>query len=409
MTTIELIASAPHSRAARRRARAALTKRYAVPLALIAGIGAAACSSSPAAPATTLGSATTPGATDGGHATIALSVVPIGVSCVEIDVAGVRDVANLFSVAPNQPAVLSLTGLPLGSVTFTGLAYPLACSAVTGPVQATWISKPTAATLVAETVTDVALALVPNGQASVGVGFDPDDAGSDGAAGDAAIDATADTGPVVSFANPLQLVVPFNANTVLSNPPGLMPLVPIDGNSISDGHDFATQNVAQALNSTSSGLPTSASFGPVGTTVPFVQLGWNNPAANNSFILANGSPTPIQVSIPPGQYQELQVYATSTLGGAVVQAAFTYEDGMVPLLPQTIPDWCVSGPLPSDVSILASSSRVSGTAVIDTVNVCNIYAVNFEPDPARTLVGFSLLATSGTPGGNFVLYGATAW
>jgi hypothetical protein len=105
--------------------------------------------------------------------------VPADVACVEIDVAGARDVVRRFDVTADEMVVLSLTGLPLGTDTFTGLAYPMGCSAVTSPMQATWISDPVQAALVAQAVADVSLVLRPNGQTNVCVGFQADDAGPD--------------------------------------------------------------------------------------------------------------------------------------------------------------------------------------------------------------------------------------
>jgi hypothetical protein len=113
-----------------------------------------------------------------------------------VDVAGARTVVNRLDVTPGESAVLSMTALPLGADVFTALAYPLACGSVVAPAQATWISNPSPVTLVAGAVADVSLTLVPNGQATVGVGFAPDDAGAE----DASIqeDAAADAGSCTS-------------------------------------------------------------------------------------------------------------------------------------------------------------------------------------------------------------------
>jgi hypothetical protein len=129
---------------------------------------AAACSA---------GTNTDEAANDVGQASAAITQVPAQVSCIEIDVAGARAVTKRFDVTAGQSSVLSLTGLPLGADTFTGLAYPSACSAVTAATQATWISDPTAATLTAQKVVSLTLNLKPNGEANVGVSFQGDDAG----------------------------------------------------------------------------------------------------------------------------------------------------------------------------------------------------------------------------------------
>ena len=107
-----------------------------------------------------------------------ISVVPPQVACIELDVAGARTVTQRFDVVSGQSPVLNMTGLPTGSVQFTGLAYPSACSAVSSTAEATWLSPPTGATLAAGTVTNIALTLYNNGEAAVTIGFVGDDAGA---------------------------------------------------------------------------------------------------------------------------------------------------------------------------------------------------------------------------------------
>jgi peptidoglycan/xylan/chitin deacetylase (PgdA/CDA1 family) len=119
---------------------------------------------------------------DVGQAVAAIGPVPAQVGCVEVDVTGSRSVVTRSDVKQNQMPVLALSGLPLGTDTFTAFAYPTACKLVTGQAQATWISDPVSATVTATAVASVFLTLRPNGRASVGVGFDTGDAG-DGSAG----------------------------------------------------------------------------------------------------------------------------------------------------------------------------------------------------------------------------------
>jgi hypothetical protein len=124
---------------------------------------------------------------DVGQATAAIGLIPAQVACVEIDVAGARQVVRRFDAIAGAPLALSLTALPLGADTFTGLAYPVACDSVMSPRQATWMSDPVQVTLALQVVADVSLQLHVNGQATVGVGFD-----DDGGAGDT------EGGPVTS-------------------------------------------------------------------------------------------------------------------------------------------------------------------------------------------------------------------
>jgi hypothetical protein len=113
-----------------------------------------------------------------GEATAQITQVPAQVGCIQISVAGARTVQKRFDVMPGQSSVLSLSGLPVGGVSFTGSAYPTACASVTSSTAATWISDPTPATLGAGTMTNVALVLHRDGGASVGVDFQDDDAGT---------------------------------------------------------------------------------------------------------------------------------------------------------------------------------------------------------------------------------------
>jgi hypothetical protein len=124
------------------------------------------------------GESSHPSTEDIGQATAAIYAVPPMVGCVEIDVTGARSVTSRFDVMPGASSVLRLTGLPLGTDTFVGLAYPSACAGVMSTTQATWASDPVMASLVPQAVASVPLTLHPNGQASVGVGFQPDDAGT---------------------------------------------------------------------------------------------------------------------------------------------------------------------------------------------------------------------------------------
>ncbi|HEY8087945.1 MAG TPA: hypothetical protein VIF09_08870 [Polyangiaceae bacterium] len=109
-----------------------------------------------------------------GEATAAITVVPSGVQCVDINVVqgdDARAVDQRFTVTPGQGAVLKLVGLPLGAVTFSGLAYPVACSAVTTTTAATWATAPASATLQSGVVASVAMEFQAAGSVEVGVSF----------------------------------------------------------------------------------------------------------------------------------------------------------------------------------------------------------------------------------------------
>jgi hypothetical protein len=141
-------------------------KARLVAIAFLLPLTLAACSSSRGSP----------GAGDEpvGEATAAITVVPANVACVDIDVVQAADdrvVNQTFTVTPGQGAVLTLKGLPLGAVTFSGLAYPVACSAVTSTTAATWATDPVPATIVAGQTTTVAMDFSAAGSAAIGVNF----------------------------------------------------------------------------------------------------------------------------------------------------------------------------------------------------------------------------------------------
>lgn len=114
-----------------------------------------------------------------GVATAAITNVPSDVGCIEIAVTGNRTVDRKYDVSPGASSVLSMSGLPVGSVTFVAQAFQGACSTITSTSVPTWLSDALSVTLVSAVNTDVKLALRRNGKASVSVDFDDsDDAGT---------------------------------------------------------------------------------------------------------------------------------------------------------------------------------------------------------------------------------------
>jgi hypothetical protein len=391
-----------------------ISARRSLVLLPLAGFAAFSCSSSSSS-----SGASSHARTDDptASAVIELAVVPANVSCVEIDVTGARAVTDRFDVTPNETAVLSLTALPLGNVSFIGLAYPTACAAVTSAVQATWISPATPATLVPGTVANVSLVLVPNGQASVGVGFNPDDAGADAAADAAPVDAAADAAPVdaappFSFANPAVLQLPFNADTVATV--GASSVTAVDGTS----HALVTLGLASQLlgplAAAPVALPDNATFAPVGTSMPAIQLGWAGaPGAASSVLLPSTTGATTTFVTPHGQFAHVQLYAMSTEGPATLDYTFQYASGPPQTASISVPDWCLPGAVGATVPVRASTYRLIVGDAGESVDVsasCNIYALDLNPDPTQTLTGLTLAPTGGaSAAARFVAYGAAAW
>ena len=108
---------------------------------------------------------------DVGSAEIAITQVPSDVLCVRIVAEGSRVRQQSFDVMPGQSSVLSLNGLPAGTVTFSGAAFPATCSQMSPP---TYTADPVAALVQPPSIAQVALTMRRNGQASVSVDFETD-------------------------------------------------------------------------------------------------------------------------------------------------------------------------------------------------------------------------------------------
>lgn len=133
-------------------------------------LGASACSVDPNS------SSTTPEAV--GEIDVALTNAPSDVSCVKITVQGARTDVRSFDLAAGKKASFSLSGLPVGTVSVSANAYPVACNKVASGVEASWYSEAVGAKIKAGVVTHVGLSMIHNGKASVGVDFNDTNAPS---------------------------------------------------------------------------------------------------------------------------------------------------------------------------------------------------------------------------------------
>ena len=118
------------------------------------------------------------------EAKIVLDTVPADVSCIRVTIAGQnREVVRDIEATTGQGISESLTGLPIGPVTFTADAYAVACTQVTRSTVATWISEPKLTNLVLGRISSVSLILTKNGRAKVSINFEdgtsPDAGGRD--------------------------------------------------------------------------------------------------------------------------------------------------------------------------------------------------------------------------------------
>jgi hypothetical protein len=111
-------------------------------------------------------------AEDTGRVELALVVVPTDVQCIRIVATGTRVREQSFNVMSGQMSVLSMNGLPVGSVTFTGDAFAGGCP--TGPMtpSPTYVAEPVTAQINATGVTALTLNMRRNGMASISVDFE---------------------------------------------------------------------------------------------------------------------------------------------------------------------------------------------------------------------------------------------
>jgi hypothetical protein len=223
-------------------------------------------------------------------------------------------------------------------------------------------------------------------------------------------DAGGDVAPPASFTNPIQIDVSalFNANSVVTTTVGGMALTPMDGTSVGDNNDFPTQSMVVTLSSTGRGLPDDGSFASNGTSIPSVQLAWRN-ASNvaNSVVVSSTAGTTYTFDVPPARYSQVQIYATGAGGASTLNYSLTYSDSSTSQSTLSLPDWCLGTP-GSGQYVLASVDRVENGSTFNANYLCNVYALDLNPDTGKSLRSVSMQDTGGATT-YLVFYGATAW
>jgi hypothetical protein len=109
-----------------------------------------------------------------GEVEVALSNAPSDVSCLRLTVAGSRTDVRTFDLDEGDKASFKLKGLPVGNASISADAFPVACNELGDGAQPTWYSEAEVVRIFANKVTHVSLAMIHNGQVSVGVDFDED-------------------------------------------------------------------------------------------------------------------------------------------------------------------------------------------------------------------------------------------
>jgi hypothetical protein len=118
-----------------------------------------------------------------GTATIALTATPEDVACVKLAAQGSSTVRQSFDVMAGGQTRLTMNGLPLGVVMFSGDAFATACASV-GAAMPTWMADPVTITLVANVNAQLTLTMRRPGRATIDVGFQ---GGADAGASDAPV------------------------------------------------------------------------------------------------------------------------------------------------------------------------------------------------------------------------------
>ena len=109
-----------------------------------------------------------------GTVELSLTQAPSDASCLRVAVAAAaRSVTKQLSLTPGQSSTFMLDKLPVGNATFSAVAFGQACNAVGAGSIATWSSDSVVANIKVVELTHVALRMVQNGRATVGIDFDP--------------------------------------------------------------------------------------------------------------------------------------------------------------------------------------------------------------------------------------------
>jgi hypothetical protein len=109
---------------------------------------------------------------DVGEAQVELTNTPSDVRCVRLTVDGPsRTDVRKFPVTTGQRSVFRLEGLPVGKDTFTAHAFAATCENLNAGADPTWYSEPVVANIKAAALTHVAIKMIHNGKASVGIDF----------------------------------------------------------------------------------------------------------------------------------------------------------------------------------------------------------------------------------------------
>jgi len=113
------------------------------------------------------------GDSETGDVELSLAPVPDDAACLRVTATGSRALTRLFSLTPGTSPTFAVDRLPVGIVQFEGQAFDAACGAVGATTVPRWVTDaPIFARIDPLSVAKIALKLVRNGRATVGIDFE---------------------------------------------------------------------------------------------------------------------------------------------------------------------------------------------------------------------------------------------
>jgi hypothetical protein len=324
-----------------------------------------------------------------GTATLAIAVVPPDVTCVQITAVGSRTVQQTFPVTPSASSVLTMNGLPTGSVAFSGDAYSLdttstaSCAGLGSSNVPTWLSNTVTANVLSTSSVALTLEMTQNGQSTITVDF-PDsgspppfdsgvDSGSPPVDAGSPADAGKDAAPPVDAGSP-----PADAGSDASSP---------DAGPADAGSDAAAAPVVTIA------TPNGTSY--VSSQALSVQVSAVNGVPSTVDLLVDGAivttlASPFQYSLATASLAvgTHTLVANGHFGGTTIASAARsiVVDRTAPTIAVRTPasgatNVHVADPITVQFSEAILASSVTGSSVTLTYNGASIgYATSLSPD-----------------------------
>ncbi|HXU81601.1 MAG TPA: choice-of-anchor D domain-containing protein [Polyangia bacterium] len=108
-----------------------------------------------------------------GEIQLSLTAIPSDALCLRVTVTGAQQVQRLFDLTPGRGTLLTMSGVPEGSVTVSEEAFGQTCDSLTDSSTANWVTEaPVAATVTAGRTTQVTVTLRRTGRVRLDNNFD---------------------------------------------------------------------------------------------------------------------------------------------------------------------------------------------------------------------------------------------